>query len=65
VEDVARSHGVACRVIGTVGEPEGDVQIRVGASTLVRPVKRLRRIYEEALPRRLDGVGGTLLARRD
>ena len=65
VADVALSHGVACRVIGTVGEPEGELRIRVGSEQVVRPVVRLRRIYEEALPRRLDGLRGTQLARSD
>jgi hypothetical protein len=52
-------------VIGTVGEPEGELRIRVGSEQVVRPLVRLRRIYEEALPRRLDGLRGTQLARSD
>jgi len=63
VEDVARRHGVPCRAVGTVGGPEGDLRIRAGAAEFARPVARLRRVYEDALPRRLDGVGGTHLAR--
>ncbi len=63
LEDVARRHGVAARVVGAVGEPEGDLRIRAGGERIVRPVARLRRIYEDALPRRLNGVGGTQLAR--
>jgi phosphoribosylformylglycinamidine synthase II len=65
VQQIARSHGVACRVIGAVGEPEGELRIRAGDQQIARPVARLRRIYEDALPRRLDGVGGTQLARSD
>ncbi len=63
VQAVAREHGVAARVIGTVGGRGGAVRIRAGGRELERPVARLRRIYEEALPRRLDGAGGTPLAR--
>ncbi len=62
---VAREHGVAARAIGTVGGRRGRVAIRVGARGLERPVARLRRIYEEALPRRLGGADGTPLARGD
>jgi len=29
------------------------------------PAPRLRQIYESAIPRRLDGAGGTQLARGD
>jgi hypothetical protein len=65
VAAVAKSLGVPCRVVGAVGEPEGDVRIRAGSGQFDRAVARLRRIYEDALPRRLDGVGGTPLARRD
>ena len=62
---LARRHGVpACR-IGTVGAPGGAVTIRAGRGEIARPVARLRRIYEEALPRRLDRAGGTALARED
>ena len=63
VADLAARHGVPCRAIGTVGASGGDVTIRVGSEQVVRPVARLRRIYEDALPRRLNGAGGTQLAR--
>ncbi|OYV67145.1 MAG: hypothetical protein B7Z72_10125 [Gemmatimonadetes bacterium 21-71-4] len=62
---MAREHGVAAHAIGTVGERGGAVTIRCGSRRLERPVERLRRIYEEALPRRLGGAGGTPLARGD
>jgi phosphoribosylformylglycinamidine synthase subunit PurL len=60
---VAREHGVAAKAIGRVGALGGAVRIRAGARTLERPAARLREIYEQALPRRLDGAGGTGLAR--
>ena len=59
----AARHGVPCRVVGAVGAREGDLRIRVGSVVVARPVANLRRIYEDALPRRLDGAGGTQLAR--
>ncbi|HXY70188.1 MAG TPA: AIR synthase related protein, partial [Gemmatimonadales bacterium] len=63
VAEVARRHGVPCRVVGAVGAPDGEIRIRVGDVQVARPVAGLRRIYEDALPRRLDGAGGTQLAR--
>jgi phosphoribosylformylglycinamidine synthase II len=61
---VAERQGVPAYVIGTVGAPGGRVCIRVGGAAVDRPVQRLREIYENAIPRRLDGAGGTQLARR-
>jgi len=63
IQDVARRFGVPCATVGTVGAPEGDLRVRVGTVRIVRSVARLRRIFEDALPRRLDGTGGTQLAR--
>ena len=63
VEAVAARYGVPCRVVGSVGAKEGDLRIRIGSVQVARPVARLRRIYEDALPRRLNGAGGTQLAR--
>jgi phosphoribosylformylglycinamidine synthase len=63
IQAQAARHGVPCRVIGAVGAREGDLRIRVGSVAVARPVARLRRIYEDALPRRLNGAGGTQLAR--
>ena len=60
---LARRHGVPARVVGTVGAPSGVVRIRVGARSVELPAARLRQIYEDAIPRRLDGAGGTQLAR--
>jgi len=65
VRELAARHGVPCRAVGAVGAREGDLRIRIGSAQLARPVARLRRIYEDALPRRLDGAGGTQLARGD
>jgi phosphoribosylformylglycinamidine synthase II len=63
VLDLAGRHGVEARVIGTVGAPGGVVRLTVGSEVIERPSERLRRIYDDAIPRRLDGAGGTLLAR--
>jgi phosphoribosylformylglycinamidine synthase len=60
---LARRHGVPARVVGKVGAPGGAVRIAAGRRSLEIPVPRLRRIYENAIPRRLDGAGGTQLAR--
>jgi phosphoribosylformylglycinamidine (FGAM) synthase-like enzyme len=60
---VARRHGVSAQVVGAVGAPAGQVRITVGSSRIERPAQRLRQIYENAIPRRLDGASGTQLAR--
>ncbi|HVO35210.1 MAG TPA: phosphoribosylformylglycinamidine synthase subunit PurL [Gemmatimonadales bacterium] len=59
----ARRHGVPARVVGTVGGPAGAVRIAAGGARVALPSARLRQIYESAIPRRLDGAGGTQLAR--
>ena len=59
----SRALGVPARVVGTVGAPSGPVRIAAGRHRVDLPSPRLRRIYENAIPRRLDGAGGTQLAR--
>ena len=63
VADTARRLDVPCAAVGRVGAPEGDLRVKVGEARIARPVAQLRRIYEDALPRRLDGAGGMQLAR--
>ena len=63
VIELARTHGLSARVIGTVGASRGEVRIGVGDARVARPAADLLRIYERAIPRRLDGAGGTQLAR--
>jgi phosphoribosylformylglycinamidine synthase II len=59
---LAQRCGVEARVIGTVGAPRGPVRLVVARHVVERPAERLRRIYDEAIPRRLNSAGGTLLA---
>ena len=59
----AQRRGVPARVAGTVGAPAGAVRIAAGGRRLEVPAARLRRIYENAIPRRLSGADGTQLAR--
>ena len=59
----ARRLGVPAQVVGTVSAPSGAVRIVAGAGRVDRPSAALRRTYENAIPRRLDGAGGTQLAR--
>ncbi len=63
VLDLARRCGVRARIVGTVGGGDGSVRLTVGRSKVDLPAARLRRIYENAIPRRLDGADGTQLAR--
>ena len=65
VRELAGRHGVPCHAVGTVGAAGGEFHVRVGPAWILRPVARLRQVYEDALPRRLDGAGGTQLARSD
>jgi phosphoribosylformylglycinamidine synthase len=59
---VARRHGVEARVVGTVGAPRGQVRLTAARQVVERPAEQLRRIYDDAIPRRLNGAGGTRLA---
>jgi phosphoribosylformylglycinamidine synthase II len=62
VTAVAREHAVPVLALGTVGPPGAPFRLRAGGRRLERPVRRLRDVYELALPRRLDGARGTPLA---
>ena len=65
LQALAARHGVPCEAVGSVGAAGGELHLRVDAARILRPVARLRQVYEDALPRRLDGAGGTRLARSD
>jgi phosphoribosylformylglycinamidine synthase len=49
-------HGVPARRIGTVGAAGGDFRITTGGGDISAPVQELARIYERALPRRMEGT---------
>jgi hypothetical protein len=50
---LAAEHGVpACRA-GVVGAPDGRLELRAGGKLLSWDTKALRRIYFEAIPRRM------------
>ena len=59
---LARQHGVEAHVVGTVGAPRGQVRLAVSPHVVERPAEQLRRIYDDAIPRRLNGASGTRLA---
>ncbi len=46
----AAHHQVPAVRVGSVGEPDGDLEVRHGGVTLVVPVRRLRETYFDALP---------------
>jgi hypothetical protein len=54
---------VPAHPVGAVTGPSGAVRIAAGSGRVDLPSAALRRTYESAIPRRLDGAGGTLLAR--
>ncbi|MEK6610735.1 MAG: phosphoribosylformylglycinamidine synthase subunit PurL, partial [Gemmatimonadota bacterium] len=55
---LAARHGLPAAVVGTVGPAGGPVRLMVNGVTVSRQVKRLREIYEGAIPRRLAPAGG-------
>jgi phosphoribosylformylglycinamidine synthase len=50
---LAREHGVPAYRAGLVGAPSGALELRVGGSVFKWDVPTLRRIYFEAIPRRM------------
>ena len=59
---LAEQHGVPAIAVGTVGQPDGAVRIRVDAAAIERPVRRLLDVYENAIPRRMGGEVAELVA---
>ncbi|HLL83869.1 MAG TPA: hypothetical protein VK420_14490, partial [Longimicrobium sp.] len=52
---VMAEHGVPVARIGTVGAPGGRFRVATRGGVLDAPVGELVRIYESAIPRRMDG----------
>jgi phosphoribosylformylglycinamidine synthase II len=48
-------HGVPARRIGTVGEPGGVFRVATRGGEVAARARTLREIYENAIPRRMDG----------
>jgi phosphoribosylformylglycinamidine synthase len=55
---VMAEHGVPAARIGTVGAPGGRFRVATRGGVLDAPVAELVRIYEAAIPRRMDGSAG-------
>lgn len=53
---LAASHGVPFFAAGLVGPPDGRLEIAVGDTRLSWPIARLRIIYHDAIPRRMQVV---------
>ena len=53
---LAGEHGVPAVAVGTVGERHGPFVISAGSSSWQWPVDELRRIFFDAIPRRLQHV---------
>jgi len=51
---LAREHGVPAFRAGLVGQPAGTLELRAGGSLLSWDTVTLRRIYFEAIPRRMQ-----------
>jgi hypothetical protein len=53
IRSLAAEHGVPFVVAGTVTGPNAELRITVGTETLSWPTGELRRIYFDAIPRRM------------
>ncbi len=54
--EVVRGHGVPAAVIGRVGAPFGELRIRTRGAGIAAAIPELARVYQEAIPRRMDGT---------
>jgi phosphoribosylformylglycinamidine synthase len=54
VRKLAAEHGVPLEVSGSVGPPHGELRITAGGETWSWPTGELRRIYFDAIPRRMS-----------
>jgi phosphoribosylformylglycinamidine synthase II len=54
--EVVRSQGVPAAVIGRVGAPFGELRIRTRGGGIAAAIPELARVYQEAIPRRMDGT---------
>ena len=52
---VAADHGVPAQRIGTVGAPFGTFVVRTRGGTIDAPASELAALYENAIPRRMEG----------
>jgi phosphoribosylformylglycinamidine synthase len=50
---LAAEHGVPAAAVGTVGEPGGSLELRTASRVFAWPVDDLRRVYFDAIPRRM------------
>jgi phosphoribosylformylglycinamidine synthase len=50
---LAGEHGVPAASVGTVGEPGGSLELRTASCVFAWPVDDLRRVYFDAIPRRM------------
>jgi phosphoribosylformylglycinamidine (FGAM) synthase-like enzyme len=53
---MAAEHAVPAARIGTVGAPFGTFALRTPAGTIEAPASELAAIYENAIPRRMEGT---------
>ncbi len=53
LQRLAHTHGLACHFLGLVGDADTDVIVQRDDRTWRWPVNRLRRIYLDAIPRRM------------
>ena len=51
--DLARAGGVPALAVGTVGQPDGEFALSAGKDGIRRPIDRLRKLYFDAIPRRM------------
>jgi phosphoribosylformylglycinamidine synthase len=54
---LAGKFGVPATAVGSVGNERGELVVQRGTALISRPIDQLRRIYYEAIPRRMAAVG--------
>ncbi|MDH3426852.1 MAG: phosphoribosylformylglycinamidine synthase subunit PurL [Gemmatimonadota bacterium] len=58
IGDLCVAHGLTWQRIGTVGPVGGNWRCSIGERTIDLPVDDLRRVFERALPRRMEDMAG-------
>ena len=58
VTDLAAKHGLSCTRLGMVGAVGSTWRLSAGSRTIDVPIEKLRRAFDEALPRRMENEAG-------
>ena len=59
LQQLGAQYGIPCHYLGLVGEPGGDIEVTREQRRWAWSSTELRRIYHDALPRRIERPTGT------